>query len=660
MAYGRLDVFWPDGQFNTFPLIENRVSVGRSTGNTIALETNTISRYHFSITHDGNQVYITDLESANGTFVDSVRLAPNTPLELDGGEDIQVGDLRIIFHQLDEQPTQPMKALDDLTQRIEMTATAFRLDVLAPVAPFSPGAHQSAEISITNTGNIPQQYRIEASGMPEEWIRIHPPDLTIDPGESAQALVSFRPLRRPESRPGDYSVVVRVSPKDQPEAHLEARMVVHVLPYSGFGLALERTALQRGERFRLHVHNQGSAPLPLTIGAFDRHNHLRFTLPTPKLTLAPGARYVVQGEVRPARTRLFGQPLTHPFDLQVRALDASRFLAVTRGYLVEKAAMPGWAPLALTGAGVIGVLLLALIVSVLFATPRPPQITRFEVSSTRVARGEPVTLNWAANDVTELRLSINGSVLDEPYQPQTTGLTLDTSELSGEVVIALIGINDGQQTSASQTVSVFEPQPEGFFIVNPPQLVRNLVQSLSLSWNVPEAVTTRLSGLEGFTTTQLNPSYGPQASLPGVAGIAKSSLTLSLYMTNSAGDEAIYKTLEVPVIDPTCIPVDKAVTLYFGPDFRHQVVGTIPAGAQVVVDAQDVTGVWIRAQLPGGLTGWGARDLFKCGFNPAELFKEPNVPPTPTTAPTNIPVTPTRTLSTPQPATSGPTPTAAG
>ena len=78
MAYGRLDVFWPDGQFKTFQLVENTISVGRSTGNSIALETTTISRYHFSLTHDGQTTYITDMDSANGSFVDGVRLPANT------------------------------------------------------------------------------------------------------------------------------------------------------------------------------------------------------------------------------------------------------------------------------------------------------------------------------------------------------------------------------------------------------------------------------------------------------------------------------------------------------------------------------------------------------------------------------------------------------
>ena len=165
MAYGRLDVFWPDGLFKTFALVDNTVSVGRSTGNTIALETTTISRYHLSITHTGELVMITDLESVNGTFVDGEKLKANEPRPLYGGEEIQVGHLRMIYHQIDEMPTQPMAAVDDTTQRIELELPAFRLDVIGPDQPFSPGAHMPAEMAITNTSEQAQRYRVEVTGL---------------------------------------------------------------------------------------------------------------------------------------------------------------------------------------------------------------------------------------------------------------------------------------------------------------------------------------------------------------------------------------------------------------------------------------------------------------------------------------------------------------
>src|SRR5690606_9413070 len=113
------------------------------------------------------------------------------------------------------------------------------------------------------------------------------------------------------------------------------------------------------------------------------------------------------------------------------------------------------------------------------------------------------------------------------------------------------------------------------------------------------------------------------------------------------------------------------VTLYAGPDQRHQVVSTVQPGAIVVVDAQDSTGGWLRVQLPGGLSGWGAVSEFSCAqnFRVSDLYKElgvPTVPPA-TQPPTATP-TATRPPTRTPPATgtpntsiqSGPTVTASG
>ena len=294
------------------------------------------------------------MDSANGSFVDGVRLPANNPHPLDGGDEIQIGDLRMIYHQLDEMPTQPMKAIEETTQRIEVVSPAFRVDVIGPAAPFSPGAHMSAEVSIVNTSAETQFYRVEVSGMPPDWIRLDRPELPIEAGQSEQVLINFRPTRRSDSRPGDYRVQVRVMLRDNPQQKLDAQMVVHILPYGGFGMALEKSLLSSGQPFRLHLHNQGSAPLPLTVTCRNRDNKLRYTYPSNQVTLMPGTRFVVQGQVQPLKPALWGKPRQYPFDVLVTSQDAARFLAVTRAYFLEKPMLPSWTPLALAGAGFVG------------------------------------------------------------------------------------------------------------------------------------------------------------------------------------------------------------------------------------------------------------------------------------------------------------------
>lgn len=650
MAYGRLDVFWPDGSFMTFPLVENNISVGRSTGNTIVLDTSTISRYHLSITHDSEQVYLTDLESVNGTFVDGVRLNSNQRRPLYGGEEIQIGHLRLIYHHIEEQATQPIEAVEDVTQRIELQLPAFRLDVIGPDIPIAPGAHTTAELSISNTSDEQHSYVVSVSGMPPEWVRIDRPRLTIDPGETSQVLINFRPLRRSDSQPGDYPVTVAVAHADDVNAKLEAQFKVRVLAFAGFGMALDAKRIHSGERFRLHLHNQGSAVLPLTIGGRDRDDKLRFNVLVPQVSLAPGQRLTVQGEIKPKNPALFGKPRRYSFDLIARSNDAARFLVAVRGQFIEKPALPAWTPFALVGG--LGLLLVAVVMVGLLLASRPlpePRILRFELSSTLVARGDTVNLSWAALDASALSLSVNGTPVLENAGAQTGGVPLKTDNLIGEVSLALAGTNGERQAVATQTLRVYEPLGEGLFTASPDELVRYVVQSLDISWDIPGAVKTRLAGLEAFSNAPVEAGYGQQAAL-SVSGIPSQPFTLTLWAEDEVGNVR-EQTLNIQVVNPECAPIQEAVTLYTGPDARHQVVGTVPAGASVIVNAQDSSGRWLRVQLPGSLSGWGDRAAFVCApiFNPDNLYKEVNVPPLPppTPTPTRTPVpTPARAPTT--------------
>jgi hypothetical protein len=669
MAYGRLDVFWPDGQFKTFALVENAVSVGRSSGNTLALDTNTISRYHLSITHDGQHVFVTDLDSANGTFVDGVRLKPNEARPLGGGEDIQIGHLRLIYHQIDEMPTQPMKAVEEITQRIETTALDFRVEMVGPDQPFSPGAHMSAEVAITNTAATARRFQVKAEGMPAEWIRIDRSELELDAGETATVQMNFRPLRRPQSRPGDYSVLVRVFPSDRPDLWQEGHIPVRILPYNGFGVALENDTIQRGESFRLHIHNQGSGILPLVVSAVDRSGALRCTLSPAQASLGPDQRVIVRGQCKPTRRRWLGNEQTLSFDVQVRSTDAAAFLAAVRGAYVDRPLIPRWSAYMLGGLGLAAAALLVIFVILILRPAPQPVINSFTVSSTLVAQSTPIEMYWSVQNVEHLSVQVNGTPFISGIGPDSVGGRIDTKTLSGDVRVSLVGENGDLQASASQSIQVYQGLGEGTFTVEPTQLVRYVVQSLRVQWDVPGAVTTRLSGLESFSNLpQQQTSFGASGEITGVAGIPRDNLKLTLFAQDEMGNTR-EQTIQIPIINPECVPAGPQIVLYAGPDARYQVVGTVPAGAFIVVDAQDSSGQWLRAQLPGGLAGWGVRAEFSCAqtFNVGDLVKELNVPqmppasPTPTAAPPTVSPAPTGTTAPPRSVgTFTPTPTTAG
>lgn len=50
-----------------------------------------ISRRHLEITVRGQQIFVTDLGSQNGTFIDESRLQPKTPTPLNGATKLRLG-----------------------------------------------------------------------------------------------------------------------------------------------------------------------------------------------------------------------------------------------------------------------------------------------------------------------------------------------------------------------------------------------------------------------------------------------------------------------------------------------------------------------------------------------------------------------------------------
>ena len=96
--------------------------IGRSQDATIRLDDSGISRQHATIRREGRLYWITDLGSANGSYVNDVALASSRALR--HGDKIQLGTLMLIFEQDESGSTQ------DLTGgKTQMLRTAVSLPV---------------------------------------------------------------------------------------------------------------------------------------------------------------------------------------------------------------------------------------------------------------------------------------------------------------------------------------------------------------------------------------------------------------------------------------------------------------------------------------------------------------------------------------------------
>jgi two-component system, NtrC family, response regulator AtoC len=83
---------------------ERRYLLGRGTGIDITLEDASVSRKHLAIELRGEQMLVTDLDSANGTYLNGERLDPGRPAAIDFGDFVHAGATQMMIEQLSSRP----------------------------------------------------------------------------------------------------------------------------------------------------------------------------------------------------------------------------------------------------------------------------------------------------------------------------------------------------------------------------------------------------------------------------------------------------------------------------------------------------------------------------------------------------------------------------
>lgn len=653
MAYGRLDVYWPDGRLETYMLEEDTISVGRADGNTIALDTDSISRYHFSIIKDDERINITDLESANGTYLDGIALKANQPHEMGEVEEIQVGSLRIIYRKMDDSPTVMMAAMEEDTAPVMDSLSLTRISLDATRLDVWPASNSStSELAITNLSEETRRFTIQAAGIPGEWLRIARPEIELEPEETAYILLSIKPPRRSNIAPNEYTLTVEVIPNDAPEQSLQTFLQVAIHTYSGFGIGIA-PQVDVDEPISVFLHNQGSALLSIGLTAKSPNDALTFNLPARPVSLQPGQRLRVDIGVQGKNSPFIGAAETHAFIVEAKSYDASGFLAATGGKVKVSARYPMWGVVSVAGIAlsIVIVGLLALL-GLLSPAPAEPSIANLAVDAEEVAQGEMLTLSLEPENLESIDVLVNNTVALSGLPGDQTSIALDTSDYEGTLEIDVLGYQGNETVEASTIASVYIPLRVVSFEAEPDTLVRYTVNTLRLSWEVAGAETVRISGLSDFTNQRLQGSteYASSDTLEGVAGIADEPLQIVVRAEDSRGN-LLEESYVVDVVDPLCT-AQNPIALLEGPDARYQQISTVGEGTSVIVTARDADTGWLRVRLTDDVAGWGPLDMFACADNFAlsDLRIESDVPELPETTPEASESAPAATSQVPPPA----------
>ncbi len=107
MALGRLTITPPLAETAVHTLDAPELIVGRSPQADITIPDPLISQQHARITSDGDALWIEDLGSTNGVFVNGLRLTPGIPVPLPDGAKLEMGDSTL---QFSAAPLMPLDA----------------------------------------------------------------------------------------------------------------------------------------------------------------------------------------------------------------------------------------------------------------------------------------------------------------------------------------------------------------------------------------------------------------------------------------------------------------------------------------------------------------------------------------------------------------------
>lgn len=468
MTYGKLLVYLPDGTLEEHPLTKEITSIGRQPGNDIAVSTIAVSRYHAQIVARQGQAFIVDLETVNHTYVNDQAIAPNEEILLRHGDEIAMGDARIVFLAPGEDAAQSTTVRREPETTVIEGAAPLRVVLDEPHQSVAPGARLRLEMVIGNPTDETQHYVISLAGMEPEWVKANRHEVRLNPGEQTEATISVRPPRSSSTIPGVYPLIVNVAVKDDPSLYLEAKREVDVVGYSGFGMTVREG--KQSNAYQIAVQNQGNVPMRIRLGGFHPDRRLRFAFDRVDLTLAPAQTEQVSLTVTPRGGQPFGHSEKTHFAIVARSLDAANYQApVSMAYTIT----PSWsawvAGLAIPlGIALVGLMTVVAVLVVAFGGFNP---------FARQAGQEP-PIPTPTTAITPDNVVIAPTFTEQPEAP--IPLPTDTATLT-EAPPAAVDVIRG-------------------FEIDPPVVLANQVgNNVQLGWNVDENAT-------GLSLSVVNPN----------------------------------------------------------------------------------------------------------------------------------------------------------
>ncbi len=661
MRYGVLHIRLPSGETRHFPMEQPSITVGRASDNQLSLDEISVSRRHARLTVESSRLMIEDLGSANGTFIGTQRVAPNSPGLVPADQVVRIGDVEVRYEAPRAVEAARAFAQTGMENSLPPQGQSgaggppVNVSLVGPVAPVAPGNVVTATVTIQNRGSVVDEFIIRVTGVPGNWVRLSKERVPLLPNAQEAVTITFQPPRRAEAVATDHRLTISVISREH-QTGVNVQGMLRVLPYSGFVLSLQpvRSTLA----FTVVAQNQGNAPVTYQLSGVDDERSLDYRFSQGLVTLQAGETANVPLEVSPKVRPSIGTRETRGFNIVGTSTDQSGAAEVrANGQLIIRPPIPIWLiPL------VILVLLCCCIGSAYayftfcptYAASAPfcpagskPVFNLFNATPEEVQKGGAVVIAWDVSNAEEVSLIA-------PVQSTLSASGLQTFNLDTTTTFTIRATNFAGSVDKSVTVHVQQPPPViQSFTVTPQIITAGQTSKIVLSWTVAGATSVSIEGVPGQNFAAAG---SVEIDAPAV------NTTYNLVASNETG--SVQQAASVVIASAECtvanVPSGEVLYLREGPGQFYDLVVALNNGNVIVPFGRNPTGDWLKVIARDvSREGWVGSNFVTC-TNAPDVSAYPTVQPaliptlapsatptaSPTTAPTGTPeptATPTNT-----------------
>ena len=266
------------------------VTIGRDENNDIVLPIMSITRRHAQLERTATGWQVRDLGSRNGTFLGGNALLPDIPEEWLTHQTLRIGPY---FLHL-----QPGKGY-------AFKGSSFDVELLPTEMELVPGKPKQLNLTITNLGQLSEEYEIHVERLPLEWINLPVAPIRLKPGERRQIAIPLSVPLREDVLTGKirYLLIVNSLSPVKPDKVAKPGILDVKSPEDAFSIDMSPSTLTQGKTAQLSIRNEGVKDITYTIKGHDPDDALKFS----------EWRWIQKEEITRKGTPASARPKSKPF-----------------------------------------------------------------------------------------------------------------------------------------------------------------------------------------------------------------------------------------------------------------------------------------------------------------------------------------------------------